>query len=87
MRDYEYCILLRQSIHELPTSATARAMFNLIKIEQKLQLTLFARSEERVDQRSEVGVSQHAMHWRQCICVNAASIDSPGHRFAARKEG
>jgi hypothetical protein len=47
-----------------------------IKLKEKLQLTLFTRSEERVAQRSVGGVSQHAMHLRQCICVNIARIST-----------
>jgi hypothetical protein len=43
-----------------------------IKLKEKLQLTLFTRSEERVAQRSVGGVSQHVIHLRQCICVSIA---------------
>jgi len=46
-------------------------MFKLRKI---LQLTFFMRSKERADQRSEVGVSQPAVHWRQCIDVEADCV-------------
>ncbi|MDB5087962.1 MAG: hypothetical protein JWR09_1956 [Mucilaginibacter sp.] len=38
---------------------------------EKLQLTLFPRSEERVDEQSNVGVSQPAIHLHQCIFINA----------------
>ena len=65
---------MRRSEHRLKSGGGDNGV-NLRKI---LQLTLFTRSEERVDQRSEVGVSplRHAftsMHWRHCIGVNAAS--------------
>jgi hypothetical protein len=44
------------------------------KLKEKVQLTLFTRSEERVAQRSVGGVSQYAMHLRQCICISIARI-------------
>ena len=49
----------------------------------KLQLALFARSEERADERSNVGVSPGADRWPTRRCVNIARIfNSPGRRFA-----
>jgi len=49
---------------------------------------------ERGDQRSEVGVSQPAVHWRQCDDVNAACrgltrslLRSTTLSFASKKEG
>ena len=46
----------------------------ITKLKEKVQLTLFTRSEERVAQRSVGWVSQYAMHLRQCICVSIARI-------------
>jgi len=55
---------------------------------------LSAAGEERVDQRSVVGVSRPGGHWRKCTTVISLGVYSPGHRCARppslrlrRKEG
>jgi hypothetical protein len=54
----------------------------LNRLSESCNYPLSGEAEERVDQRSVVGVSRPGGHYRQCTSANVRRVDSPGRCFA-----